>query len=303
VADDCKRVLISGCGDVGRRLASGASAAGYRVTGLVRSRTSAKLLASLAIDTVTIDLDRPGALPGSLVGEAQIVHLAPPPACDQADPRLARLLAAATADCRPTQLIYLSTSGIYGDRQGDWVDEESAPAPQSERARRRLAAEQLATAWSADNNCPLTILRVGGIYGPGRLPLARLRRQEPILKEEQSGYSNRIHVDDLITIILAALRERSSAIYNVSDGRPGTMSGYFKAVARHCGLPAPPEIDLDQAARELSPAMLSYLRESRRLDSRRVVAELAISLRYPDLASGLANCDCHDQPDNRSRRA
>jgi nucleoside-diphosphate-sugar epimerase len=132
---------------------------------------------------------------------------------------------------------------------------------------------------------------VAGIYGPGKLPLARLRRGEPTVRESEAPYTNRIHIDDLVRVCLAALaRGGDGEVYNVSDGVPGNMTDYFNQVADWAGLPRPPQIPLAEATDRLSAGMLSYLQESRRLDSGKLRRELGVALRYPDLASGLAAC-------------
>jgi nucleoside-diphosphate-sugar epimerase len=136
----------------------------------------------------------------------------------------------------------------------------------------------------------VVILRVGGIFSPDRLPIERIQRGIPVLNEEECGFINRIHADDLAMICIAAMeRGEAGAIYNVSDGHPGTMTGYFYAVADAMGLPRPPALTMAEAQKVLNPSMLSYLTESRRLDNSRMLRELGIRLRYPDLKSGLAH--------------
>jgi nucleoside-diphosphate-sugar epimerase len=138
---------------------------------------------------------------------------------------------------------------------------------------------------------PVIVLRVGGIYGPGRLPIERLRQALPVLRPEESLPGNRIHADDLAAACVAAgERGRADAIYNVSDGQDSTMTEYFFAVADALGLPRPPTVSLAEARGRLSQVMLSYLTESRRLDNRRMREELGVVLQYPDLASGLRSC-------------
>jgi nucleoside-diphosphate-sugar epimerase len=161
--------------------------------------------------------------------------------------------------------VYISTTGVYGDAGGAWVDEDCPPAPATSRARRRLDAEQTLARWAEPAGTQVIVLRVPGIYGPGRLPLERIRRGEPVLAPGECGYTNRIHAEDLVRVcVAAAQRGRPGAVYNVSDGAPGTMTEYLLAVADAAGLPRPPVVGLDQARRVMSPGMLSYLGESRR---------------------------------------
>jgi len=280
------RVFIVGCGHVGRLIARRTLDQERQVLALVRSEIAAGELESLGITAVRGDLDDPKSLT-SLCGDDDLVHyLAPPPGSGVGDSRMANFLNALSA--RPRRIVYISTSGVYGDCGGAWVDEDTTPNPQTDRARRRLDAELQLQRWGQRTRLAAIILRVGGIYGPGRLPETRLRRRAPILLEGQSGYTNRIHVEDLVSICLTAGESTGeSRVYNVSDGNPGTMSGYFKAVARRLGLPQPPEIPMEEARERLSPAMMSYLLESRRMDTRRMRSELGIQLRYPDLDAGL----------------
>lgn len=238
------------------------------------------------------DLDRPLSLAGLPVADAIVFYLAPPPDTGSGDPRMRTFLGTLRPDGPPARIVYISTSGVYGDRQGAWVSEDTPPAPTTDRARRRLDAETALLDWHRSSGVPVVILRVGGIYGPGRLPLERLRRGEPVVREEEAPYTNRIHADDLAYVcILAAQRGRPGAIYNVSDGKPTTMTDYFKKVADKYGLPRPPQISLAEARTRLSPAMLSYIEESRRLDTRRLREELGVELRYSNLAAGLAAGD------------
>jgi nucleoside-diphosphate-sugar epimerase len=187
--------------------------------------------------------------------------------------------------------VAISTSGVYGDRRGALVNEDTPPHPQVDRARRRLDMERQLREWTDEHGVPLVILRVGGIYGPGRLPLQRIRDQVPVLQEALAPSTNRIHVDDLVQVCVAAA-ERGGAgrIYNVSDGQDSNMTEYFYTIADAFGLPRPPEVDWAQAERVMSPGMLSYLRESRRMDNRRMLEELGVTLAYPDLVEGLKNC-------------
>lgn len=207
-------------------------------------------------------------------------------------------MAAIPADALPERVIYISTSGVYGDHQGSRVDEQTPPRPGTERARRRLAAEQSLQGWARQHRVDCVILRVGGIYGPGRLPLQRLRQGMPVLRPDLAPPTNRIHADDLAQVCQAAARAGGQCtIYNVCDSEASTMSEYFLAVAEQAGLPPPRQIDWQQAESELSPAMLSFLHESRRMDNGKLLRELDIRLDYPTLAEGLAACFAHNPHD------
>ena len=288
---DPAHVVIVGCGDVGRRVGRLWREAGIPVTGVARREATLAAMARHGIRAHQADLDTPQTLTDLPVADALLYHFAPPPPRGQTDPRLANLLAALAPGNRPRRIVLLSTSGVYGDHGGGRVDESTPPAPGTDRGRRRLDAERRVRRFGETTGVETIILRVGGIYGPGRLPEKRLRERLPMVPPEQAPITNRIHVDDLARVCLAAARRgRDGAIYNVCDGHDGNMTEYFDAVADFLGLPRPPRIDRREAERILSAGMVSYLRESRRLDNRRMREELGVELQYPDLARGLAAC-------------
>jgi nucleoside-diphosphate-sugar epimerase len=188
-------------------------------------------------------------------------------------------------------VVYVGTTGVYGDCHGEWVDETRRPAPTADRALRRWDAEQRLRAWSAATGGELVILRVAGIYACDRLPIARIESGQPVVSAAEAPWSNRIHAADLVDICVAAMeRAPTGAVYNVCDGEPSTMTDYFLRVAAAAGLPAPPQIPLAEAPDKVSAGMLSYLRESRRLSNHKLVRELGVPLRYPNLEAGLAEC-------------
>lgn len=216
-----------------------------------------------------------------------VVYLVPPPATGTTDPRLERFLAALPAV--PGRIVYISTTGVYGDAGGATVTEDTPPAPATDRARRRLAAETALRAWCEAQKVEWVILRVPGIYGPGRLPLDRLRRGEPVLAESEAGPGNRIHVEDLADICVAALMQPQARkrIYNVGDGDHTTSTAFLKLVAGITGLPAPPQLPITQLAALRSDAALSFLAESRLVDTGRLRRELGFKPRYPTAEAGI----------------
>lgn len=282
--------IILGCGYLGKRVASTCLQQGEAVTGVVRSLASAEALRAAGIEAVVLDLDQPLASPLPLA-DRELFYFAPPPAQGFEETRVGRLIDGFQLAGQPRRVVYLSTTGVYGDCAGAWVDETRPVNPRVDRARRRWDGEQRFRAWSRASGGELVILRVAGIYGPDKLPLARLRRGEATVRESEAPYTNRIHVDDLVRVCQAAMtRGGNGEVYNVSDGAPGNMTDYFNQVADWAGLPRPPQISLAEAGSRLSAGMLSYLRESRRLDSGKLRRELGVELRYPDLASGLEGC-------------
>ncbi|MDZ7803507.1 SDR family oxidoreductase [Thiohalophilus sp.] len=296
-----EQVFIVGCGDIGRRVARLWQAEGIPVTGLVRNGGR---LTATGIPAYLADLDDPASLSDLPVNQALVYYFAPPPQHGQDDPRMAHFLQALDQQgSRPQRIVYISTSGVYGDRQGEIVSEDTAPNPQVDRARRRYAAEQALREWGRQHAVPVIVLRVGGIYGPDRLPIKRLREQVPMVHEALAPQTNRIHAADLAAICVAAARRGTAdAIYNVSDGNDSNMTQYFNTVADFLGLPRPPLIDRDEAQQTLSEGMLSYLGESRRMDTSRLREELGIQLQYPTLQEGLEATCQRDRDELRGTR-
>ena len=290
-------IIIVGCGYVGRHVARSLQTDGRDVTALVRSENSFTSLRAQGLQAVRGDLDNPSSLAVLLVPGALIYYFAPPPSSGNIDPRMRNFLHAITDATCPARIVLISTSGVYGDCQGAWVTEDRPPRPDADRARRRLDAERQLSAWGEAHAVPVVILRVPGIYGPGRLPEKRLRAGEPVLREQESPWSNRVHIVDLVRACIAAgERGRPNAVYNISDGHPTTMTDYFNCVADALGLARPPQITFVQARAELSEGMQSYLAESKRLDNRRMCEELGVEPRYPDLAQGLTACLAEKEP-------
>ena len=297
----CK-VSIIGCGDIGGRVAMACLAQGEQVSGWVRTEASRERLEGLGITAFQLDLDDDKAVFPELQGH-RVYFFAPPPSSGQEDTRVARLLQHIRETGSPRRVVYLSTTGVYGDCHGEWVDETRPPAPQVDRARRRLDAELRWRAWSEASGGELVILRVAGIYGPGKLPVKRLQSSQPMVGEAESPITNHIHSLDLVRICRAAMqRGGNGEVYNVSDGRPGSMTGYFNQVADFLQLPRPPVISLSEAEGRLSPGMLSYLGESRRLSNRKLLEELQVELQFPSLAEGLSACrESGDLPSDITR--
>jgi nucleoside-diphosphate-sugar epimerase len=284
-------VLIVGCGDVGRRVAALLQSARRRPTCIVRSSGSRVALLAAGFEARCIDLDGGAHGDGWSSGYSEIYYFAPPPPAGDTDPRMTAFLQGLSCDNPPRRIVYISTSAVYGDCRGEWITEAQPLNPATARGQRRLDAEQQLTAWCGQHGCEWTLLRVPGIYGPGKLPLERLRQGLPVLRETDAPYTNRIHVDDLAAICVAAMSSRfCNTVYNISDGKPSNMTDYFFRVADAAGLPRPREVSREEAQRVLSPGMLSFLNDSRRMDNSRLLEELGITLQYPDLDAGLASC-------------
>jgi nucleoside-diphosphate-sugar epimerase len=269
-----KRLLIAGFGDIARRAAP-QLARRFQLAPLSRANG--------------FDLDRPDRL--SLAAAQALLHCVPPPDQGAEDTRTANLLAALEkARILPARIVYVSTSGVYGDCAGARVDEARLPAPQSQRARRRLHAETQLAQWAGERGVALIVLRVPGIYAAERLPLERLRAGTPVLRAEDDVYTNHIHADDLAAIVCRALDEKAPAgLYNASDDTEMKMGDWFDLVADTHALPRPLRISRELAPGRVPAGLLSFMQESRRLDNTRLKRVLGIRLRYPTVHEGLRN--------------
>src|SRR5678815_1421089 len=282
-----RQVLIAGCGYVGQRLALQLQPQ-YDVTSLVRSAQRVAELDQLGIRALAIDLDRVRAgvtIPERLDQEA-IVYLTPPPVLGESDLRLDRFLQLATVP--PLTFVYVSTTGVYGDTAGGVVDESSSVQPRTDRARRRVSAEEMTRVWCNERRVRRIVLRVPGIYGPDRLPLERLRHYEPVVREREAGINNRIHVDDLVEACACAItNSEARGVYNITDGRPLSSTTFINMVAKVAGLPAPPQVSMEEAQLTFSPERLSFLNESRRVSNERMLKHLGVMLKYADVEAGI----------------
>lgn len=285
------RLLIVGCGDVGERVLRQLGGR-YRAVALTSQPTRRDALRRLGARPLLGDLDRPPTL-GRLGALApRVLHLAPPPATGGArDPRTAALLQALARGGVVERIVYGSTSGVYGDAAGARFDETRAPAPATDRARRRVDAESRLRRYGRAFGACVTLLRIPGIYAadrPGGAPRERVARGAPLLRAEDDVYTNHIHAEDLARACIAALhRGRPQRAVHASDDTELKMGDYFDLVADLAGLPRPPRLPREAARAQLSPATLSFMGESRRLANRRLKEELRVRLRYPTVHEGL----------------
>lgn len=274
-----KRILIVGFGDVAERLVR-AYRGQAEFIGVVRRAERAPALRALGVRPYLGDLDDPASLK-RLPRVDAVFHFAPPPADGRSDSRTAHLLHALGRH-KPGALVYISTSGVYGDCGGNWVAETRPVAPVNARAVRRVDAERRLRAWGRQRHVQVTILRAPGIYAADRLPLERIRRGTPALLSQDDSYTNHIHADDLARLAWAALfRGRDQRIYHAVDAHPLKMGDWFDSCADAFGLPRPPRVERAEAEKVLSEALLSFLRESRQLSNARTTRELRMKYRYP----------------------
>jgi nucleoside-diphosphate-sugar epimerase len=276
-----QRILIIGCGDIAERLLR-------RYRGQAHfhalTRSGADRVRALGAIPHVGDLDQPATL-ARLPAVDAVFHFAPPPADGTTDPRTRQLLHALSRHAKPRRLVYISTSGVYGDCGGDWVVESRSVAPLNGRALRRVDAETALRAWGLRERVCVTILRAPGIYAADRLPLERIKRGTPALIADDDSYTNHIQADDLARLAWAALfRGKPGRVVHAVDAQPLKMGDWFDSCADAFGLARPPRVSRAEAEGVLSEALLSFLRESRRLSNRRAVAELRFRYRYPTSA-------------------
>ena len=266
-----QRLAVVGFGDIARRAAP-----------LLERRFALDRLSR----STGFDLDLPSTT--SLAPADALLHCVPPAPAGDCDTRTAKLLAA--LDWEPRRLVYLSTSGVYGDCGGALVDEQRPLNPQTARARRRADAEAQLQRWCAARGAALVILRVPGIYAADRLPLERLRAGIPVLRAEDDVYTNHIHADDLAGIVARAFEDDAPAgIYNTADDSCLRMGDWLDLVADQAGLAHAPRVARSRIAALVPPATLEFMNESRRLDNRRLKAVLGVRLRYPTVHQGLGH--------------
>ncbi|MCG6932725.1 MAG: SDR family oxidoreductase [Gallionella sp.] len=288
-----RRLLIVGSGDVALR-AIPLLNKGYRVFALVRDPSRCAGLRELGAIPLLGDLDDRASL-AHIGGLADaVLHLAPPPGAGMHDPRTKNLLSALSRvrgrrKGLPKRLVYISTSGVYGNCGGAWVSETCPLNATSPRAQRRVEAETQIRSWARRNGVHASILRVPGIYAADRLPLGRLQQGTPGIIDSEDSYTNHIHADDLAQISVAALqRGKPCRVYHTSDDSRLKMGEYFDQVADAFGLPHVPRISRAEAQQVLSPSLLSFMNESRRLTNQRMKRELRVKLAYPTVADLLA---------------
>jgi nucleoside-diphosphate-sugar epimerase len=255
------------------------------VVGTVRSAEKAEALAQTAARLLTFNTDIQDPAIGDHLKTSDAVLVSIPPGTS-ADPVLSHYGRMLSGLRRPLRIIYLSTIGVYGDRQGEWVDEDRLPVPASPRSTARLQAEKAWSAIGKDADKTVHILRLAGIYGPARNALANLKagKAKRIVKKDQ--VFNRIHVEDIaISIANALMFDGKSQIWNVSDDEPAPPQDVVTYAAELMGIAPPPEQDIEDA--DLTPMARSFYAENKRASNRKLKQDLGMSLAFPTYREGL----------------
>ena len=273
-------ILILGCGHVGERLAKACIAEGVKVTGTTRSEARVKDLRALGVDAVLTE--SPDCLADDLLGSVDAVIDSIPLTRDEKGAHASQLQWLPAVAPKLSNLKwagYLSTTGVYGDAGGEWVDESFPCNPTSKRGSERLKAEQ---AWLT-SGLPAEVFRLAGIYGPERNIMAKLKAGGyRAISWNPPHYSSRIHVDDIVAALMAAMKNpRAGRVVNVADDEPLPHVDYVTELARMIGAPLPELLSPEEGEKELSPAMLDFFRDNKRVSNRLLHRELLPELHYP----------------------
>lgn len=294
-------IKIIGCGYIGKKVASNLNKINRKPVCFVKTAHSKSECESLGYKAIRFNLDHESLDLADEIkngfSKSQIAYFAPPPPAGKIDTRIAHFISALESlDLPPEKIVLISTTGVYGDCHGEWIDESRPLNPQVDRAYRRVDAEEQLKAYCEKAQVSLIVLRVPGIYAEDKLPLKRITSGEPIVNAQDSGFTNRIHAEDLAAFCLEAIVcDVETGVYNCCDGHPSTMNDYFMKVADTLGFDRPVEISMKQAKRELSKGMLSYLAESKRISNKKLLDKFETQLTYPDLEAGLKNTGLNNE--------
>ncbi|MDC1311159.1 NAD-dependent epimerase/dehydratase family protein [Burkholderiales bacterium] len=283
-----RKILIVGYGDIGKRFAA-RYASQFSFSVICRTKIDDSSPGMHSVNWLNLDLDAPNTLRRLAGLSDDVIYLAPPNPNGLSDKRVRNFLRSISSGDRiPQRILYMSTTGVYGDCSGDIVREARVVNPQTDRAIRRLDAETQVRDWSKNMGCMSVVLRVPGIYASDRLPLKRLLNGLPALTVSEDSYSNHIHAEDLVRIIFFALiRGKNGRIYNCADDSRIKVGEYFDLVADRFGLPQPQRVTRSEAKRVLPDMSWSFLRESRLISNDRMKSELGVRLAYPTVNDGV----------------
>ena len=279
---DTPKLFCFGLGFSARALIARLRGKGYTIAGTTRSEEKAAALRTEGIEAYLFDRDRPLDDPRAALDDTTILLSSVPPD-ERGDPVIDQHREDILACEDLAWAGYLSTTGVYGDRAGGWVDEDSALEPTGPRGARRVAAER---AWLDLEDLPVHLFRLAGIYGPGRNALETLRAGRARRIDKPGQVFSRIHVEDIATILEASIRQPTPGrAYNVCDDRAEDPAEVLAEAARLLGLEPPPLVPFAEA--ELSPMGRSFYRDNKRVSNARIKDELGVTLAYPSYREGL----------------
>lgn len=274
------RILIVGCGDVGQRMLP-ILVKSFKVYVLTSQIEKFDVFRQAGAIPILGNLDNPLTLQRLSQIATTVIHLAPPNPSGVQDLRTKALIQVLSKGGGVQRFVYISTTGVYGDCQGRQISEVTAVQPQNIRAIRRVDAEKRLRAWGAQQGVSVVILRVPGIYAGNRLPVERLQKGTPALAAQEDVYTNHIHADDLARLTtLCIFRGGTQRIFNACDDTELKMADYFDLVADKMQLPRPPRVDKETLKTLVSPQLLSFMQESRRISNDRL-REIGFQFLYP----------------------
>jgi len=261
-----------------------------RIAGTVTTRERAATIAAAlfgnhAVEAFVFDGTEAAPALAAAITDADAMLVSVPPGAT--DPVLACCADIVAASPRLETIVYLSTVGVYGDHAGQWVDEQTPPAPVSERSRERLAAEEAWLALGARAGKAVAIFRLSGIYGPGQNALTQVLRGAARRIDKPGQVFNRIHVADIAQAIDATFARQASGVFNITDDEPAPQGEPLAFAAELLGVPPPPQVPFAEAAAAMSPMALSFYRESKRVRNEKMKRGLGVRLRYPSYREGL----------------
>ena len=282
-----RRLFCFGLGFSALTLAERLAAKGWQIVGTARDVGKIGQLAARGYAIVQYSGDAgSSALPNVLRGTTHLLHSIPPG--PEGDPVLEHYRDEIAKLSSLEWVGYLSTVGVYGDQEGRWVDEATAPRPNSARTEARVQAEQAWLEFGAGTGVPVHVFRLAGIYGPGRSVFDKLKAGTARRIKKNGQVFSRIHVEDIATVLEASIaRPHAGAIYNVADDEPAAPDEVVAYAAKLIGVSPPPEIDFAEA--DLTPMARSFYEGSRRISNARIKSELGVKLRYPTYREGLAS--------------
>ena len=281
-----RRLFCFGLGFSARALAGRLRDAGWRLAGTTRGPDKAAALRAEGFEVFAFDRDRPLDDPaGALAGATHVLSSVPPD--ERGDPVIDHHGDALRGCAGLAWLGYLSTTGVYGDRAGGWVDEDSALEPTGSRGQRRVDAERAWLALHRERGLPVHVFRLAGIYGPGRNALESVRAGRARRVDKPGQVFSRIHVEDIAAVLEASIaRPHPGRAYNVCDDNPAPPQEVIAHACALLGREPPPLVPIEDA--ELSPMGRSFYRDNKRVANRRIKDELGVRLAYPDYKAGLA---------------
>lgn len=267
---------------------------GWRIGGTTTDAAKLADLRAAGLEAHLFDSNRPLSDAGAILADATHILVTIPP-CGDGDPAFDLHSEDIAAAPNLKWLGYMSTTGVYGNRNGDWIDETATPAPSSRRGDNRLRAEEHWHALYLLTGVPLHIFRLSGIYGPGRSALDSVRMGTARRINKPGHVFNRIHVDDIAQTIAASMAApKPGGIYNLADDEPAPSADVISHACRLLDLPEPALIDHDKA--HLAPMVQSFYKDNKRIRNDRIKQELGVVLRYPDYRAGLAGCLLAEEP-------